>query len=144
MLFGSAGCNPAAKIVVLEAGAPTLNGLTSLHGRATVMNEGARDITVESAVFTVGYRDRELGSARLMLPVRFTAGGVSEKIRYDFALEDFSLSSLMTLQSRVMTNPDLFTVDLRGSVVWGGIRKKIEMREVPLVRVIGIISNFTP
>lgn len=143
LLSGLAGCNPVAKIFVLEAQAPALNGLTSVHGKATVLNEGTRDFTVESATFAVRYRDRELGSARLLLPVRFPAGEVSE-IRYDFALEDFSLSSLRTLQSRVMTNPELFTVDVRGWVVWGGIRKKIVLREVPLMRVMGIINNFAP
>ena len=138
-----AGCNPAAKFSVVEAEMPILNGLTSLHGRATVENGGGRDFMVESAGFVVHYRDRELGTARLLLPIEIPAGEVS-RVRYDFALEGLSLSSMGTLQSRIMTNPDAFTVDARGYVRWGGLRKKIEMKQVPLTGVMDIISNFVP
>jgi hypothetical protein len=143
ILFTAAGCNPAAKFSVIEAGMPTLNGLSSLHGKATVANGGKRDATVESMNLTVDYRGRELGTARLLLPIEIPAGGANA-IRYDFALEGLSLASLQTLQSRILVNPDAFTVDARGYVRWGGVRKKIELRDVPLVRVMGIISNFAP
>lgn len=120
---------------------PTLNSLSSLHGTATVENAGGRDVMVESAVLVVRYRDRELGSARLMLPIEIPAGATTE-IRYDFAFDDVSLSSMQTIQSRIFTNPDAFTVDVKGWVRWGGIRKKIEMKEVSLIRIMGIITNF--
>ncbi len=143
LLCGLAGCNPAAKIVVAEAETPVLNGLSSLHGKATVVNGGARDITIESMNIGIDYRDRELGSARLLLPIEIAAGETN-RIRYDFALDDFTLSSLRTLQSRIATNPDAFTVDVHGYIKWGGVRKKIDLNRVPLAGFLGIISNFAP
>lgn len=142
-VMGTAGCNPAAKFSLNEASVPTLNGLTSLHGRATLTNAGTRDFTIEGATITVKYRDRPLTTARLLLPIELPAGAESP-IRYDFALDDFSLSSLRTLQSRILTNPAAFTADLKCSVRWGLLRKKIEREGVPLVEVMEIISNFAP
>jgi hypothetical protein len=143
VLFAVAGCNPAAKFSVKEAEMPSLNGLSSLHGKATVENAGGRDVMVENATFTVRYRDRELGSARLMLPIEIPAKGTTE-IRYDFALDSVSLSSMQTIQSRIYLNPDAFTVDVDGWFRWGGIRKKIEMKGVELIRIMEIINTFAP
>lgn len=136
-----AGCNPAAKFSVVEAEIPALNGLTSLHGKATVENAGTRDLMIENVTLVVRYRDRELGAARLMLPIEIPAGATTP-VRYDLALENLSLSSLQTLQARILTNPAAFTVDAVGWVRWGGFRKKIEIKEVPLVRMMGIVSTF--
>ena len=143
LLLLVAGCNPAAKIVVVEAGAPALNGLSSLHGKATVANTGARGVAIESMEIAVGYRGRELGTARLLLPVEIPAG-MTTAIRYDFAIEGMSLASAQTLQSRIFTHIDAFTVDVYGYVRWGGIRKKIDLHRVPLAGLLGIISNFAP
>jgi hypothetical protein len=143
LLLGLAGCNPAAKIHVSGAEAPILNGLSSVHGRATVVNEGARDITVESARLVVWYRDRELGSARLLLPITIPADAETA-IRYDFALEGVSLASIQALASRLLTRADSFTVDVEGYVKWGAVRKKISLHGVPLAGLLGIISNFAP
>jgi hypothetical protein len=143
VLLGLAGCNPAAKVHISGAEVPSLNGLSSVHGRATVVNEGARDITVESARFVVWYRDRELGSARLLLPIAIPADAQTP-IRYDFALEGVSLGSMQTLGSRIFTRTDSFTVDVEGYVKWGAMRKKISLHRVPLTAFLGIISNFAP
>ena len=143
MFLAAAGCNPVEKFSVTEAAMPTLNGLSSLHGKATVENAGGRDVMLESATFVVRYRDRELGSARLLLPIEIPAGGTT-RIRYDFALDNFTLSSLQTLQSRIWVNPDAFTVDVNGWVRWGGIRKKIEIKEVGIIQIMEIISTFAP
>ncbi len=132
-----AGCNPAAKFAVVEAGTPTLHGLSSLHGRAVVENTGARALTVENAVVTVRYRDRELGRARIMLPVVIPPGAT--EVRYDLALEGVTLAGMQTLQSRIMSNPGAVTVDLDGWIRWGRLRKKIELRDVEATRLMGII-----
>jgi hypothetical protein len=142
ILFASAGCNPAAKFSVVEAGMPTLNGLASLHGTATVLNSGGRDVVVESATIVVHNRDRDLGTARLLLPIEIPPGGAATAVRYDLALGGLSLASLQAMQSRAFTNPDAFTVDVKGYVRWGAVRKKIELDGVPLARLLEIISNF--
>ena len=142
LLCGVVGCNPAAKFSVVEAEAPTLNGLTSLHGKATIENTGTRDLMVESAGVVVKYRDRELGTARLLLPIEVPAGRTTG-IRYDFALDNFTLSSLQTLQTRIFTNPDAFTVSGVGWVRWGCLRKKIEIKGMSVIGLMGLISNFT-
>ncbi len=135
----SAGCNPAGKIAVIEAEMPALYGLEALHGRAVVENGGARDLMIESARITVRYRDRELGAARLVLPVEIAAG-TRARIRYDLALEGVSMSSLGSVQTRLFTNPDELTADVSAWVRVGAIRKKIELRRVPVAE---IIINFT-
>ncbi len=131
------GCNPAADFAVTEAGMPTLNGLSSLHGSATVENDGRSTLTIENATFTVRYRDRELCKARLLLPVEVPPGGA--RVRYDLALEGLTLASIQTLQSRILSNPDAITVDLDGWIRWGRWRKKIELRGVEATRIMGII-----
>lgn len=143
LLFGLTGCDPARRFALREMEAPDLNGLSSLHGRAVVENGGSRDLMLESANVVVSYRGRELSSARLLLPVEIPAG-VTTAIRYDFALDGLSLSSLQTMQSRILTNAGAFTVDVKGYVRWGRIRKKIDLKGVPLTGVMGIIANFTP
>lgn len=130
----AAGCNPAAQFEVLEAPMPELRGLASLHGTAVVRNEGGRSLTVENAVITVRYRDRELGRAHLMLPVEIPAGGDAE-VRYDMALEGVTIASVNTLASRM----NAVTVDIDGRVRWGRWHKKIELRDVEAARLIGII-----
>jgi hypothetical protein len=140
-LCGIAACNPATKFSVVEARMPTLHGLTALHGEATVGNASARDLMIENATFVVSYRGRELGSARLLLPVAIPAGRTTS-VRYDLALEGVSLSSLQTLQSRIATNPGAFTVDVDGWVRWGAMRRKIEMKDVEATRLIGIIATL--
>lgn len=140
---GLTGCNPAAKISVIEAATPELHGLTSLHGTATVGSTNTRDFIVESAAFVVWYRDRELGSARLLLPIAIPAGRQTY-IRYDLAIEGMSLASMQTLQSRFFTHSDAFTIDVYGYVKWGGIRKKIDLHRVPLAGLMGIMPIFTP
>jgi hypothetical protein len=89
----------------------------------------------------VHYKDRSLGSARLMLPIEIPARATTP-IRYDFALDGVTLSSMQTIQSRILIAPDAFTVDIRGWVRWGGVRKKIEIKEVSLTQVMGIITTF--
>lgn len=143
LLWGMAGCNPAARFSVVEAPVPVMNGLSSLHGRAVVANGGGRDLVVENASFVVRYRDRELGTARLMLPVEIPAGATTS-VRYDLALEGVTLASLQTLQTRIMANPGAFTVDADVWVVWGAFRKKIRMKGVEATRVMGIFVNFIP
>ena len=143
MFCGVAGCTVAPPFIVEQAGAPAMNGLRSLHGTATVTNLRKADIMLESATFTVRYRGRELGSARLLLPVELP-GGAQTAIRYDFALEDLSPSSLQTLQTRLFINPGAFSVEVKGWVRWGCLRKKVEIEWTELSEVMGIISNFVP
>ncbi len=141
VLWVVAGCTVAPPFIVEETGTPTMNGLRSLHGTATVTNLRKADIMVESATFTVRYRGRELGSARLLLPIELP-GGARTAIRYDFALEGVSPASLQTLQSRLFVNPGAFSADLKGWVRWGCLRKKVEIEWTELSEVTGIISNF--
>jgi hypothetical protein len=141
VLLATVGCGLVPKFSVTEAEMPTLNGFSSLHGEATVENAGRHDIMLESGTLTVHYKERELGTARLMLPIEIPACATTE-IRYDFALEDVTLSSMQTFQSRILMTPDAFTVDIRGWVRWSGVRKKIEIKDVSLTQVMGIITNF--
>ncbi len=127
------GCNPVAKFAVVEAPTPVLDGLSGLHGSAVVENGGGRALTVENAVFTVRYRDRELGRARLVLPIEI-APGVNE-VSYEMALEGLSLTSMTTLATRM----EAVTVDIDGRVRWGRRSKKIELRGVEATRIMGII-----
>ncbi len=131
-------CNPAAKFSVIEAGEPAFNGLKSVHGKAVVENAAKKNLVVESADLTFRYKNRKLATARLMLPIEVPAGEVS-RVRYDLKLESESLSNLQTLQNRMQTNPSQIFVDVTAWVRYGGMRRKIEMKDVPYI---GIISNF--
>jgi hypothetical protein len=146
VLLTAAACNPAEKFTVVEAAMPTLNGLSSLHGTATAMNESRKDLTIENAIIAVKYRDRQIATARLLLPIELPAdgiGGIGDEsgsptpIRYDFALEGLTPATLMTLQTRLLLNPAAFTVDLTAWARWGRIRKKIELKDVEATRLMG-------
>ena len=141
LLVGMAGCAPAIRLSVADLEAPTLNGLSSLHGRVVVENGGARDLVVENVRIVLKYRGRELGSARLMLPVEVPAES-SMPVRYDLALEDFSLASLQTLLVRVPITPEEVTVDVKGWVRMGGMRKKIKIKGVTLLQIKEIMTTF--
>jgi hypothetical protein len=140
-VFALAGCNPAKNFSVVEAGMPTLNGLKSLHGRATVENSGGRDLVISNARFVVHYRDRPLGTARLMRPITLPAGSTTPT-RYDLALDDFSLSNMQILSTRILTNPDALTLDGEIWLKWGVWRKKIEIKGVSGEQLIKIIYTF--
>ncbi len=141
LLAALAGCNPAAKLRLVEAGAPRIASLSSIGGRATVENGGARDVTIESALVTVSYRGRELGAARLTEPLVMPAGETTV-VDYRFALEEISLASLGTLSTRVLSNPDDVTVDVEARVRsrQRGRGKKITLRGVPVSRIIHIFG----
>lgn len=132
------GCVPAGKIALVNAERPVLDGLTSVHGKAVISNAMRSEVTIESARFVAGYKGRELVGARLMLPVELPAGRTSP-VRWDLAIEDTSLSNLQILQARAMTNPEQVSVDASLWVRVGCMRKKVEMKDVPLTR---IITNF--
>ncbi len=140
---GVAGCNPAARFSVVDVETPTLDGFTSVHGRATVESRSRKDLVVESALLTVRYKDNELGAVRLMLPIEVPAESTN-RIRYDLALDGVSLASLQAMQTRLMTNPGAFTLDAKVYVRWGGLRKKIAINGMALTRVMDIIYNFAP
>jgi hypothetical protein len=141
VLLATVGCGLVPKFSVTEAQMPTLNGFSSLHGEVTVENAGRHDIMVESGTLTVHYKERTLGSARLILPIEIPARATTE-IRYDFALDGVMLSSMQTFQSRILIAPDAFTVDIQAWVRWGGVRKKIEIKDVSLTQVMEIITTF--
>jgi hypothetical protein len=119
---------------------PALYGLRSVHGRMKVASTAHSDLTIESATLTFRYKGSELAAARLMRPIEVPAGEVS-KVRFDFAIENTSLASLQALQARMLTNPGQITVDVRGYVRWGRLRKKVGMEGIP---VMDIISTFGP
>ncbi len=127
------GCNPVAKFSVVEAGAPVLDGLSALSGSVVVENDGRRTLTIENATVTVRYRDRELGRARLLMPIEM-GPGVNE-VSYRMALEGLSLTSMTTLATRM----DAVTVDIEGWIRLGRRSKKIAMRGVEATRIMGII-----
>jgi hypothetical protein len=139
--FCLTGCNPTKNFAVVEAGMPTLNGLKSLHGRATVENSGGRDLVISNARFVVHYRDRTLGTARLMRPITLPSGSTTPT-RYDLALDDFTLSDMQILSTRILTNPDALTLDGEIWVKWGVWQKKIEVKEVDGEQLIKIIYTF--
>lgn len=127
-----------AKVEVLEAEDPYFNGLTSVHTRATVCNSSRRDITVENATMFFYYKERELATAGLMLPVTVEAGA-TERVRIDMKLESGSLANLQALQRRAQTNPDRLTVSVRARIRWGKTRRTVELKDV---RYSAIIANF--
>ncbi len=141
ILFLSVGCNPADKFSVVPAGMPSMNGLRSLHGKAVVESRAGKDLMLESALLTVKYKDGELGTARLMLPVELPA---KEKtaVRYDFALEGLSPANLRILQTRALLNPSALTVDVKGYVRYGKMRKKIDLKNVPMSYIIPIFGTL--
>ncbi len=138
VLLLSVGCNPADKFSVVQAPVPMLNGLKSLHGKAVVESRAGRDLMLESALLTVKYKDGELGTARLMLPIELPA---KEKtaVRYDLALDGLSPANLRILQTRAFLNPSALTVDVKGYVRYGAMRKKLDIKNIPLSY---IITNF--
>jgi hypothetical protein len=131
----AAGCNPAEKFAIVEAPLPVLHGLTALNGRAVVENSGSRDLMIENARVTLRYRDRELTTARLLLPVAIPAHSAAS-VRYDLALEGLTLADMQTLSSRALANPAAVTVDVDAWIRWGGIRRKIERRGVEAAQLI--------
>ncbi len=126
------GCNPAEKFSIVPAGMPSMNGLKSLHGKATVESTAGKDLMVESAFIVVKYKERELGTARVPAKER-------SAVRYDLALDGLSPANLQILQTRIFLNPSQITVDVKGFVKYGAMRKKVEIKEVPFTY---IITNF--
>jgi hypothetical protein len=134
-----ASCNPAAKFAVVDVGGPSMMGLRSVHGTATVVSEARRDLTIESAVVTVAYRQTELVSARLMRPITIAAGGET-RVRYDMALENTSLARLQTLMSRISIEPSGVSADIEAWVRYGAFRRKIELNDVPESEIFSIFA----
>lgn len=134
----SFSCGPAGKIGVVDAGEPVFNGLTSIHGKADVLNLAKKDLVIENAVLNFRYKERELASARLMRPVEITAQTLAG-IRYDMKLESESLSDLQTLRNRMQTNPAQVFIDVTANVRYGNVRKRIVRKNI---RYIEIITNF--
>jgi hypothetical protein len=134
-LAAAAGCNPAGNFAIVEAPMPALHGLTALNGRAVVENTGSRDLVIENARVTLRYRDRELTTARLLLPVAIPAHSATS-VRYDLALDGLTLADMQTLSSRALANPAAVTIDIDAWITWGGIRRKIERRAVGAAQLI--------
>ncbi len=132
------GCNPAEKFSIVEAGVPSMNGLRSVHGKGTVESSAGQDLMIESAEISISYKERELVTARLMLPIDIPAGEIS-RVRYDLALENTSLAKLQTLQSRAFISPGQLFVDVKAWIKYGNIRRKVEVEGVPVSE---IIANF--
>jgi hypothetical protein len=143
LLCALAGCNPAAKLSIVEAGKPSLVSLTSLGGRLVVENSSRREITVEEARLVMRFEERELASARLTEPLVAAARAISE-VEYEFALDNISISGLMSLQNRLANSPEEILVDASAWISRGGSRRKIEMKGVPASRFIEFLSNFDP
>lgn len=133
-----AGCDPASRFAVVEAEEPAMNGLASLHGRVVVESSARRDVMIESAWLVVRYKGRELAAARLMLPIAVPARR-SSSVRWDLALEGLTIADLRTLENGMRSNPMQLTFDVKAYVRYGALRKKVEMRDVPVTR---IITNF--
>ncbi|MDR2912055.1 MAG: LEA type 2 family protein [Alistipes sp.] len=131
------GCNPAAKVSLIEVGQPTITGLTRVSGEATARNDGQRDFTIESARFTVCYDDRELASAVLTRPVTIPAGGAIAHVWWELELENVSLTGLMSVQERLRRDPEGLTVDVEARIG----RRKIEKRGIPLARITDFLEN---
>ncbi len=136
LLLVVVGCNPVAKLAVVEASVPTLEGLSMVHGRAVVENDGRRTFTIREATLTVRYRDRELGRGRLVQPIEIAPG--ETEVTYDMVLEGVTMASVSILASRMMTNPDAITVDIEGRIGPPGRSKKIALRGVELSRLMSI------
>lgn len=133
-----ASCNPASGFALLDVDEPYFNGLTSVHTRALVQNDSRKDLTVENATLFFHYRNRELATARLMLPATVHAAS-TERVRVDLKLESGSLANLQALQRRAETNPDQLIVSVRARVCFGKMKRVVEMRDIPFS---AIISNF--
>ncbi len=136
LLVVVAGCNPAAKIDVIEIGAPRLKGMGAVSGQLEVENRGKQEVVVESAEFVVKVRQKELATARLVEPLRAPARDITE-IDYELVLSRVSLAGLQTL----MRGPRDAVVDVEMIVQLGKKRKKVEVKNVPIEK---IIANFAP
>lgn len=136
--FLSFSCGPAGKIGVVKADDPVFNGLTSIHGRADILNLARKDLVIESAVLNFRYKERKLAVARLMRSIEIPAQTRSN-VRYDMKLESESLSDLQTLRNRMQTNPAQVFVDVTAYVRYGSVRRRIEKKNI---EYIGIIANF--
>ncbi len=132
------GCNPAGKFSIVEAGMPSMSGLRSVHGKAVVRSTAGQDLVIESADIVVRYKERELVRGRLILPIEMPSDAIS-RVRYDLALENTSLAKLQTLQSRAFISPGQLLVDVKAWVRYGNIRRKVELKDVPVSE---IIANF--
>jgi len=136
-----AGCSPAAKFSVSSATEPTIVGdIEAVNGHATVENATGRDLTVESARIVLRYRDREVATARLLLPVEVPARGRAE-VRYDLAVEGLSMAEARALGTRLLTNPAALTADVTAHVRWGALRKRIDLEAVPVTRLMTAFSS---
>jgi hypothetical protein len=135
-----AGCTPATKIAIMEAGVPVVNGISSIHGKALVESRAGKTLVVEYCDLNFRYKTRELATGRLILPIEVPAGGIS-RVRYDVAIENSSLAKLRTLMSRMEINPEQVFVDVKAKVRYGNIRRTVEMKDVPYSE---FILNFVP
>lgn len=134
-----AGCSPSTKFRVVEAPPPVMTGTDAINGRAMVVNDSGRDLMVESAHIVLRYRGRELGRARLLLPVAVPVGGPTA-VRYDFALEGLTAGTVRALGVRLLANPDAVTADVTARVRWGALRKNIDLKDVPATRLMALIA----
>jgi hypothetical protein len=135
----AAGCNPMKGVRVAEVSPPEMTGSEALNGRATVVNDTRRDLVVESARVVLRYRGRELGTARLLLPV-VAAAGATTRVRYDLALEGLTAGTVRTVGMRLVSNPDAVTVDVVAHIRWGAFRKRVDLRDVPAISLANLLG----
>jgi hypothetical protein len=124
-----AGCNPAAKISLVDFGPQDFYGIRSVHGKALVESRAEKTLVIENATVVLRYKSREL-STRLMLPIEIPPGERTW-VRYDLKLDAVSLSDLQTVLRRMEQHSEQLLVDVRAQVRYGGIRRTIEMKDIP-------------
>ena len=131
-VLGVTACaNPVDKITIIEAERPELKGFGSFVGSMTVKNDNLREVSVESATFTLFYKGREMIGLYLAEPVGVPARATS-RVSYELVLDKVSFSTLMALPS-AMSSPEFLTLDIVANVKYGTTGKKIELKKVPLL-----------
>jgi hypothetical protein len=63
-------------------------------------------------------------------------------VGYGLEFEDFSLSDLQIILTRLGSSPDAFVVSGQVWLRWGCVRKKVEVKNITFEQLINIISNF--
>ncbi len=136
-IFTLSSCNPVEKVSVVEAPMPKFRPMTELAGEIVVRNDGATAVKIENASLTAFYRGRMLVTANLAEPVVAPARTTS-RINYVFELENISLATLAAIPGAI-ADPSRVTVDVEARIRYGAIRKKINIKNMPLNK---IITNF--
>jgi hypothetical protein len=142
-LISLAGCNPAEKFTVTEVATPTLDGFSAIRGVATIENNSRRNLKIERVTLSLHYRDRILGSARLASPL-FLPPRQTSTVEYHLVIDDFSLSSLATIASRSVSNPDRLTLQGEIWLMHGATRKKFQLKNITLEQLMNFINTFAP